>query len=122
MWSKSYIRIDLFKMKTVEECEKLLTDNEISEESITPSKLFSYKETIDTFFYDTSNFFVLAIIPKGTKEIQFISEFVEYLNKLKPITSKKTTLDLDQILDKISTSGLGSLNSTEIRFLKRFSK
>ncbi len=118
----SYIRIDLFKIKTVDDCEKLLIDNNINEESISAPKLFSYKDTIDTFFYDTTSFFVIAIIPKGTKEIQFISDFLQYLSKLKPITPKKTTLDLDQILDKISTSGLGSLSSIEMRFLKRFSK
>jgi hypothetical protein len=98
----------------------LREDNGISEDLISDEKLFSYKGVVDVFFYDRTTFNILAIIPTGTDKIQFTEEFMNYIMEIKPLRFKKRNLDLDEILDKISSSGLESLNKLEKRFLRKF--
>ena len=120
LWSDNIVKLDLRICKTIDDCTMLREDNGISEDLISDEKLFSYKGVVDVFFYDRTTFNILAIIPTGTDKIQFTEDFMNHIMELKPLRFKKRNLDLDEILDKISSSGLESLNKLEKRFLRKF--
>jgi hypothetical protein len=120
MWSDNIVKLDLRICKTLADCARLREDNNINEELISDEKLFGYKGVVDIFFYDRFTFNIIAIIPHGTDKIQFTEDFINYITGLEPLKFKKRNLDLDEILDKISSSGLESLNKFEKRFLRKF--
>jgi len=121
-WSLDIVKLDLKMCKSLKDCKRLREDNGIDDELIWDEKLFEYKNIVDVFFYDKITYSVIAIIPHGDTNIQFTDDFMMYLGKIEPLKFKKTNLDLDEILDKISSSGLESLNGLERRFLRKFSK
>ena len=120
LWSDNIVKLDLRICKTIDDCTMLREDNGISEDLISDEKLFGYKGVVDIFFYDRTTFNILAIIPTGTDKIQFTEDFMNHIMGLQPLKFKKRNLDLDEILDKISSSGLESLNKLEKRFLRKF--
>lgn len=120
MFSDNIIKLDLRLCKSIEDCKHLREDNEIHPDLISDEKLWGYKDVIDIFYYDRVTFNILAVVPCGSDKIQFTDEFVNYLVNIKPLEFIKRTLDLDEILDKISSMGLNSLNNSEKRFLRKF--
>jgi hypothetical protein len=120
LWSENIVKLDLRICKTLDDCRRLREDNDIPEELISDEKLFSYKDVVDVFFYDRITFNIMAIIPNGTDKIQFTEDFINHMVDLNPLKFKKRNLDLDEILDKISSMGLESLNKLEKRFLRKF--
>lgn len=116
------VKLDLRNCKTQEDCKRLRDDNNIEEHLISDEKLFSYKNVVDIFYYDKATFNIIAIVPHGQSNIQFTDDFISFMEHAEPLKFKKTNLDLDSILDKISSFGLDSLNSNERGFLKKFSK
>ena len=121
-WSLNIVKLDLRICNSLEDCKKLREDNDIHPDLISDEKLFEYKNVIDMFLYDKNTFNIIGVIPTGQSNIQFTDDFITYLEKIEPIKFKRTNLDLDEILDKISSSGLESLNKSERRFLGKFSK
>lgn len=121
-WSLNIVKLDLRLCKNIDDCKRLREDNSIDQDLISDEKLFSYKGIVDIFFYDKITYSIIAIIPHGESDIQFTDDFISYLNNIESLKMKKTNLDLDEILDKISSSGLESLNKIERRFLQKFSK
>ena len=121
-WSLNIVKLDLRFCNTLEDCKKLREDNDIHPDLISDEKLFEYKNVIDIFFYDKDTYNIIGVIPFGQSNIQFTEDFLTHLNKIEPLKYKRTSLNLDEILDKISSSGLESLNKSERRFLRKFSK
>jgi hypothetical protein len=120
MFSDNIIKLDLRLCKSIEDCKHLREDNEIHPDLISDEKLWGYKGAIDIFYYDKSTFNIIAVVPSGGDKIQFTDEFVHYLLNIKSLEFTKRTLDLDDILDKINSMGLDSLNKSEKRFLRKF--
>jgi hypothetical protein len=120
MWSENIIKLDLTMCKTLEDCKLLREDNDIHPDLISDEKLFSYMGVIDVFFYDSVTFNILAVIPHGDDKIQFTDDFINHLLSIQPLKFKKRKLDLDDILDKINSMGLDSLNKIEKKFLRKF--
>lgn len=121
-YSLNIVKLDLRVCKTLEDCKRLREDNDIDPDLISDEKLFEYKNIIDIFFYDKETYNIIAVIPSGQTNIQYTDDFITFLTNIEPISYKKTSLSLDQILDKISSSGLESLNRNERGFLKKFSR
>jgi hypothetical protein len=121
-WSLKIVKLDLRICNSLEDCKRLREDNNIDPDLISDEKLFEYKNVIDIFFYDKETYNIIGVIPTGHTDVQFTDDFISLLNGTEPLSFKKTSLNLDQILDKISSSGLESLNKNERGFLKKFSK
>jgi hypothetical protein len=121
-WSLNIVKLDLRFCNTLEDCKRLREDNDIDPDLISDEKLFEYKNVVDIFFYDKETYNIVGVIPFGQSNIQFTEDFINHLTQLEPIKYKRTSLNLDEILDKISSSGLESLNKIERRFLRKFSK
>ena len=121
-WSLNIVKLDLRFCNSLEDCKRLIEDNNIHPDLISDEKLLEYKNVIDIFLYDKDTYNIIGVISSGQDSIQFTDDFITYLTKIEPIKYKKTNLSLDQILDKISSSGLESLNKVERRFLGKFSK
>lgn len=119
-WYENIVKIDLRFCETIEDCKYLREDNNIPEEAISDEKLFSYKNIIDIFLYDKTTFNIIAIIPTDSDKMQFTEDFLKFMTDLKPLAFKRRKLDLNQILDKINSMGLDSLNKSEKNFLKKF--
>ena len=121
-WSLNIVKLDLRFCNSLEDCKRLREDNEIHPDLISDEKLFEYKNVIDIFLYDKDTYNIIGVIPSGQTNIQFTDDFITHLTKIESLKFKRTNLSLDEILDKISSSGLESLNKSERRFLKKFSK
>lgn len=121
-WSLNIVKLDLRICNSLEDCKRLREDNDIHPDLISDEKLYEYKNVIDIFFYDKETYNIIAVIPTGQTNLQYTDDFISFLTNIEAITYKKTSLSLDQILDKISSSGLESLNKNEKGFLKKFSR
>lgn len=121
-WSLNIVKLDLRICNTLEDCKRLREDNNIHPDLIADEKLFEYKNVIDIFFYDKNTYNIIAVIPTGQTNLQYTDDFISFMMNIESISYKKTSLSLDQILDKISSSGLESLNQSEKGYLKKFSK
>lgn len=120
MWSTKIVKLDLRICKTIDDCKVLREDNNIHHDLISDEKLWGYKGIIDVFYYDAETFNIIAVVPHGDNRLQFTDEFVSYMTKIEPLKFIKRKLDLDEILDKINLMGVGSLNNSEKRFLRKF--
>lgn len=123
-YSINFIRIELNKIKSVEDARKILASNNIQEKDIKPEKVFSAKEFHKTLFFDASTLYLIAYIKKGESNLTFVPEFYQLFTDSKPLEAKedKVILSLDTILDKISKTGIGSLSRSEKVFLNESSK
>lgn len=128
-YSFNFIKVDLRIINTLENCIRILKDNNISEEKVSAQKLFDLKSSIDIIFFDDQNLSLVAFIRKKEKQIEFVKEFYDDLHDLdalkytkKQINLQSETLKLDLILEKISSKGLNSLTPREREFLDNQSK
>lgn len=124
-FSFNLIRIDVKNIKTVEDCHKILVNNNINYKDIDPNKLFEAKKKHDSLFFDDKTLFLFAYIKKGSKDITFVYDLVDMMKEIKEINDKtlnETELTLDFILDKINKLGYNSLTEKEKSFLKISSK
>ncbi len=124
-FSFNLIRIDVKNIKTIEDCHKILVNNNISYKDIDPNKLLGAKKKHDSLFFDDKTLFLFAYIKKGSKDITFVYDLVDMMKELKDIndiTLNETELTLDFILDKINKLGYKSLTEKEKLFLEVSSK
>lgn len=121
-FSFNFLRLDLCKINSVEDAKKILLDNNILESDIKSEKLFLSKEFHQALFFDPTTLYLVAYIKKGEKDIIFVPEFTDFMNNLKSIKNSDKNISLDSILDKISKSGVSSLNKKEVIFLDKSSK
>jgi hypothetical protein len=126
-FSFDLLKIDLRIINTVENCKRLLKDNDISENQVNAGKLFNLKSTVDFLFIDRQTCSIVGYIRKKEKQIEFVKELAEQMAEMesakysKP-TIQSETLKLDTILEKISQKGLQSLSPREKEFLDNQSK
>ena len=124
-FSFDLIRLDLSTIKTVEDCKKILFDNNISESDVNPSKALDLKKIYDTVFLDSKTLFIVAYISKNRKDITFVNDLIEDMLEMKSINSRTrdtSELTVDFILDKINRFGFKSLTTKEQKFLESTSK
>lgn len=116
------LSIHLTKFNSVSEIEKALSDNNIT--NFCAKKLFEHKKNgyLKVFFDKTTQRIIAYTHKDDKKKIQLQTEFKDYLKNLKSISTKKKDLSLDNILDKISESGIDSLTKREKSFLETNSK
>lgn len=116
------LSIHLTKFNSVSEIDKALSDNNIT--NFCAKKLFEHKEKgyLKVFFDLTTQNIIAYTHKDDKKKIQLQTEFKDYLKNLKSISTKKKDLSLDNILDKISESGIDSLTKSEKSFLETNSK
>jgi len=107
---------------SVADFERLRDDNGIPATKFDGGKLMEMKKTADFLFCDSTRFNIIAYINKGTTEVIYVDELAEYFASMKPITFTKfydfSDMDVDTVLEKISTSGMESLTRKEKAFLK----
>ena len=60
---------------------------------------------------------IIAFNKKKVDIVMISDSFVEILNNINPVQLPKRNMDLDTILEKISKSGIESLNVREKNFL-----
>lgn len=121
----SIIKIDLTKCETVSDVTQVKINSGIPLDRFDPSMILEYKKTIDVLFVDSVLFGVFACINKGESEIRFCKDFKDFLIDTPSVSTVEMIsfdIDIDLILDKISSSGIESLSKIEKRFLKRQSK
>lgn len=121
----SIIKIDLTKCETVSDVTQVKINSGIPLDRFDPSMILEYKKTIDVLFVDSVLFGVFACINKGESEIRFCKDFKDFLIDTPSVSTVEMIsfdMDIDLILDKISSSGIESLSKIEKRFLKRQSK
>lgn len=121
----NFIRIDIKNIKTVEDCKRILFDNDIKPKDIDPEKVFSAKSKHDTLFFDATSLLLVAYIKKNGKDITLVYDLVDEMMALQPINDKSkdtSELSLDFILDKINSFGFKSLTEKEKTFLDSTSK
>jgi hypothetical protein len=128
-FSFELFKIDLRIINTVDNCKRLLKDNDITEDKVSAEKLFALKTTVDIIFFDKVTFSIFAFIRKREKQIEFVKELNDELFEIESIkyvkiepTIQSETLKLDNILEKISTKGMNSLTPREREFLDLQSK
>lgn len=121
-FDNKYIKIDLRMCNSVADFERLRDDNGIPNSKFDGGKLMKLKKTADFLFCDSTRFNIIAYINKGTTEVIYVDELAEYFDSMKPITFVKSydfsDMDVDTILEKISSSGMESLTRKEKAFLK----
>lgn len=122
-------KIDLRIINTLDNCKRLLKDNEISGDLVNAEKLFALKPTVDFIFLDKETYSIVAFIRKREKQIEFVKELFDEMFETETLkyvkvepTIQSETLRLDSILEKISTKGMNSLTPREREFLDLQSK
>lgn len=128
-YSFNFIKVDLRIINTLENCKRLLSENNISSEKVDASKLFDLKYTLDFVFFDQETFTIVAYIQKREKQIEFVRDLHSEMYDIIPIkyikrdkTGESQNMKLDEILDKISKSGINGLTQYEKDFLDNQSK
>jgi hypothetical protein len=113
------ISIHLRRFKSVEDFEKLLSDNEL--DNIDPEACFNLMmEGYTKIFIDKNTFKIVGYCHGLDKKLIQISEdFVLHLKNMNSISFKKSTqhFTIDSILDKINEKGIDSLTKLEKEFL-----
>jgi protein associated with RNAse G/E len=111
---------------SVADFERLRDDNNIPVGKLDGKKLMEMKKIADFIFCDSTRFNIIAYIRKDETEVTYVDELAEYFTSMKAITFVKSydfsDMDLDTVLEKISTSGMASLTRKEKVFLKNQSK
>jgi hypothetical protein len=125
-FDNKYIKIDLRMCNSVADFERLRDDNNIPVGKLDGKKLMEMKKIADFIFCDSTRFNIIAYIRKDETEVTYVDELAEYFTSMKAITFVKSydfsDMDLDTVLEKISTSGMASLTRKEKVFLKNQSK
>jgi hypothetical protein len=128
-FSFNFYKIDLRIINTLENCQRLLKENGVSDENVSAQKLFELKSTVDVIFLDQETFSIVAFIRKRERQIEFVKELFDEMFDIesfkyvkKDPTPQAETLKLDFILEKISSKGLNSLTPREREFLDNQSK
>ena len=115
-------------MKTILIDLKSMNHNKLKELSLhfdwNIDVLLTFKNNeIHKIWVDVETKDVIAYTMNKNTEIQMGHDFMEKLNSMEsfkmPKKDKNVILSLDGILDKISKSGIGSLNTEEKTFLDR---
>jgi hypothetical protein len=117
---ENIICIHLKRFKTVEQFEKLLNDHEITRFSAEYFHELMEDGYTKVYLDQTTHQFIALCHGDNKKVFQITEDFIDHLKKLPSITfkSKKNKLNLDQILDKISSKGIDSLTLQEKEYLK----
>jgi len=125
-FDNKYIKIDLRMCNSVADFERLRDDNNIPVGKLDGKKLMEMKKIADFIFCDSTRFNIIAYLRKDETEVTYVDELAEYFTSMKAITFVKSydfsDMDLDTVLEKISTSGMASLTRKEKVFLKNQSK
>jgi hypothetical protein len=128
--------IDLSKFSSQEEIASFLSDANISENNLSSENLWQTKignftqgEEVISIWVDGTTFFAFAYATR-TKQ-NFVTQFVEYLQNMSPLypgekyqapdsfdLNLNSNLTIDDVLDKINSSGINSLNENELFILK----
>ncbi len=125
IFSFNFVKIDLNKLKSIEDTKVLLKSNGIPVEEISPEKVFESKNLHKVLFFDPITYYLVAYLKKGDATITFVPEFIQMMTDSKPLSKKdcfNSILNLDLILDKINEKGIKSLDKNEIDFLNKNSK
>ena len=121
-FNNRYIKIDLRMCNSVVDFERLRDDNGIPDSKLSGEKLMDLKETVDFIFCDFARFNIIAYVYKGETKVIYVDDLSEYLTSMKSITFTKlydfSDMDVDTVLEKITTSGMESLSKKEKAFLK----
>jgi len=121
-FDNKYIKIDLRMCNSVADFERLRDDNNIPVGKLDGKKLMEMKKIADFIFCDSTRFNIIAYLRKNETEVTYVDELAEYFTSMKAITFVKSydfsDMDLDTVLEKISTSGMTSLTRKEKAFLK----
>lgn len=114
--------INLKKYSTLEEFEKLGSDNNIN---LDGSKLLQYKSRFSKIFIDLKTLNIVAV-QFGDGTMQLSSEGENMLSGVEVLSlntnSMEDDINIDDILDKINENGIDSLNTKEKYILKKYSK
>lgn len=125
-FSPIFGKFDLRRCNNISDFERVRDDNDIPESELDCNKLMGLKKSYDIIFYDMNTFNIIAYIRKGQDEVKYVAELAQFLKDLSPLSLKKdadfSDLELDNILDKISATGVDSLNKKEKLFLENQSK
>jgi len=124
-FSFNFIRIDIKNIKTLEDCKRILADNDIKTKDIDPEKIFNAKSKHDVLFFDSVTLLLVAYIKKNGKDISLVYDLIDEMTALQPINEKTkdtSELTLDFILDKINSFGFKSLTEKEKLYLDSSSK
>lgn len=110
----SVISIDLSRFSTKEDIQKVLNDNNIS--SLSAEGIAPYSSKVYKIYIDIFSKKAIAVQYKGISGISMTKEGESlFLNMiaLKPLDTIEDTKSVNDILDKINESGLGSLTTKE---------
>lgn len=127
---QNIIVIDLKSIKSAKDINDILLSNRLM--SMDPNKLFLLKTKGYTkVFIDDRTFDIIAFFKKGkkdkTEKFDFSKSYIKSLTSLKSISAEMPlnlveNLTIDDILDKISSTGINSLTNSEKNFLSENSK
>lgn len=127
--NQNIVVIDLKSAKSVNDINDLLMANKLM--SLDSNKLFAMKQKgYLKIFINEKTFDTIAFTHKEDKsKIKFTKSYLENLSKLESISldaidisESIKNLSIDDILDKISLSGMDSLTKLEKNFLAENSK
>lgn len=127
--NQNIVVIDLKSAKSVNDINNLLIANRLM--SLDSNKLFAMKQKgYLKVFIDDKTFDTIAFIHKTDKlKVKLTKSYSENLSKLESISldvidinESIENLSIDDILDKISLSGMNSLSKSEKNFLSENSK
>ena len=106
-----------------------ISENKLSSENLWQTKIgdFTQGEEVISVWVDGITFYAFAYATKSKQN--FVTQFVEYLQNMSPLypgekyQSPKnevfqSSLTIDDVLDKISLSGIESLSEEEVNLLK----
>ena len=113
------VLFDLRKYSSPEELERIAKENNLSVDS---NKLSELASKYSKVYFDRTNNEAIAVQYKGSKELtmtQFCEDKLLSIKCLPPVPINDITLNIDDILDKISEKGIESLTAREKLFLKR---
>ena len=113
------ISIHLRRFKTLEDFEKVLEDNDLTNIDA-EACLNLMMEGYTKVFIDKNTYKIIGYCHQYDKKLIQISEdFVLYLKNMNSITYRnfKPNLTIDSILDKINEKGIDSLTKQEKEFL-----
>lgn len=127
---QNIIVIDLKPIKSAKDVNDILLANRLM--SMDANKIYALKTKGYTkVFIDDKTFDIIAFFKKGKKDknekFDFSKSYIKSLTNLKSITADMPisiieNLTIDDILDKISLTGLSSLTASEKSFLSESSK
>ena len=118
-FSEPFILINLKKLSDLKKIKELLKLHNI-EDSSAKEILEMREDGYLRLYLDKKTHYLVAFTHEDNKgKLEFTEEFLKFVKRMHPIGFPDNELNVDDILDKISETGLESLTKREKKWLRK---